>query len=266
MSRRFPHVTWRFPAAGKEKRILREAIAEVESWPEARRRRRGYVVAGEGWHEGVIGIVASRLVERYNRPVVMIAGTTAARQGSGRSVPAFDLHAGLGACAAHLERFGGHRAAAGLTIAGDRVETFAIAFAAHADQVLDRGRFAAGDPVDAIVPGSKLNLDLCAELGRLAPFGLGNPGVLLLVDGCELADLFSTVGDGKHLRFRVRQRGRDSGLAIAFGMGGQLDRFRRDDRYDVAFRLQENQWNGVSSPQLVVRRVFERGRGVRRAA
>ena len=103
-----------------EERILREAIAEVESWPEARRRRRGYVVAGEGWHEGVIGIVASRLVERYNRPVVMIAGTDGDWKGSGRSVPAFDLHAGLGACAGHLERFGGHRAAAGLTIAGDR--------------------------------------------------------------------------------------------------------------------------------------------------
>ena len=239
-----------------EERILREAVAEVESWPEARRRRRGYVVAGDGWHEGVIGIVASRLVERYNRPVVMIAGTDGDWKGSGRSVPAFDLHAGLGACAAHLERFGGHRAAAGLTIAGDRVETFAAAFAAHADQVLTEDDLRPVTRVDAIVPGSKLNLELCSELGRLAPFGLGNPGVVLLVDGCELADL-STVGDGKHLRFRVRQRGRDSGSAIAFGMGGQLDRFRREGRYDVAFRLQENQWNGVSSPQLVVRRVFD---------
>ena len=239
-----------------EERILREAIAQVESWPEARRRRRGYVVAGEGWHEGVIGIVASRLVERYNRPVVMIAGTDGDWKGSGRSVPAFDLHAGLGACAVHLERFGGHRAAAGLTIAGDRVETFAAAFAAHADQALTEEDLRPMTRVDAIVPGSKLNLDLCTELARLAPFGLGNPGVLLLVDGCELADL-STVGDGKHLRFRVRQRGRDSGSAIAFGMGGQLDRFRREERYDVAFRLQENRWNGVSSPQLVVRRVFD---------
>ncbi len=239
-----------------EERILREAIAEVESWPEARRRRRGYVVSGEGWHEGVIGIVASRLVERYNRPVVMIAGTDGDWKGSGRSVPAFDLHAGLGACAAHLERFGGHRAAAGLTIAGDRVETFAAAFAAHADQVLSEDDLRPVTRVDAIVPGSSLNLDLCSELGRLAPFGLGNPGVLLLVDGCELADL-TTVGDGKHLRFRVRQRGRDSGSAIAFGMGSQLDRFRREGRYDVAFRLQENRWNGVSSPQLVVRRIFD---------
>jgi single-stranded-DNA-specific exonuclease len=239
-----------------EERILREAVDQVESWPEARRRRHGYVVAGEGWHEGVIGIVASRLVEKYNRPVVMIAGTDGEWKGSGRSVPAFDLHGGLGACSAHLERFGGHRAAAGLTIAPERVETFAAAFAAHADEVLTEEDLRPVTRVDAIVPGAKLNLDLCSELGRLAPFGIGNPGITLLVDSCEIADA-STVGDGKHLRFRVRQHGRDSGQAIAFGLGSQLDRFRREERYDVAFRLQENRWNGVVSPQLVVRRVFD---------
>jgi hypothetical protein len=80
--------------------------------------------------------------------------------------------------------------------------------------------------------------------------------VTLLVDDCEVADV-ATVGDGKHLRFRVRQRGRDAGSAIAFGLGAQLDRFRRDQRYDVAFRLQENRWNGTVAPQLVVRRVFD---------
>jgi single-stranded-DNA-specific exonuclease len=239
-----------------EERILREAVDQVESWPESRRRRRGYVVAGEGWHEGVIGIVASRLVEKYNRPVVMIAGTDGEWKGSGRSVPAFDLHGGLGSCAAFLERFGGHRAAAGLTIAPERVETFAAAFAAHADEVLTEDDLRPVTRVDAIVPGAKLNLALTEELKRMAPFGIGNPGVMLLVDGCEIADA-STVGDGKHLRFRVRQHGRDSGQAIAFGLGGQLDRFRRDARYDVAFRLQENRWNGVVSPQLVVRRVFD---------
>ena len=243
-----------------EERILRQAVDEVESWPEERRRRRGYVVAGEGWHEGVIGIVASRLVERYNRPVVMIAGTDGEWKGSGRSVPAFDLHAGLGACAMHLERFGGHRAAAGLSIAADRVEIFAAAFAAYADDALTEDDLRPVTRIDAIVPGAKLNLDLCAELARLAPFGIGNPGVTLLVDGCEIADP-STVGDGKHLRFRVRQRGRDAGQAIAFGLGSQLDRFRRDARYDVVFRLQENRWNGVVSPQLVVRRVFDAADG-----
>jgi hypothetical protein len=80
--------------------------------------------------------------------------------------------------------------------------------------------------------------------------------VTLLVDGCELTEL-GTVGEGKHLRFRVRQRGRDAGSAIAFGFGAQLDRFRRTGRYDVAFRLQENRWNGTVAPQLVVRRIFD---------
>jgi single-stranded-DNA-specific exonuclease len=239
-----------------EERIVREAVDQVESWPESRRRRRAYVVAGEGWHEGVIGIVASRLVERYNRPVVMIAGTDGDWKGSGRSVAAFDLHGGLAACSAHLERFGGHRAAAGLTIRRDSVETFAAAFAAHADALLTEDDLRPVTRIDAIVPGAKLNLDLCSELGRLAPFGLGNPGVMLLVDGCEIAEA-ATVGDGKHLRFRVRHRGRDAGQAIAFGLGAQLDRFRREVRYDVAFRLAENRWNGMVSPQLVVRRVFD---------
>jgi single-stranded-DNA-specific exonuclease len=243
-----------------EERISRDAIDQIESWPEARRARKGYVVAGEGWHEGVIGIVASRLVERYNRPVVMIAGTEGDWKGSGRSVPAFDLHGALAACAGHLERFGGHRAAAGLSIAAERVETFAAAFAAHADAVLSDDDLRPVTRIDAIVPGAKLGIDLCTELARLAPFGIGNPGVVLLVDGCELADL-NTVGDGKHLRFRVRQHGRDSGTAIAFGMGAQLDRFRSEGRYDVAFRLQENRWNGTVAPQLVVKRVFDAGDG-----
>jgi single-stranded-DNA-specific exonuclease len=243
-----------------EDRILREAVAQIEEWPEARRRRRGYVLAGETWHEGVIGIVASRLVERFNRPVVLVAGAEGDWKGSGRSIPAFDLHAALAACAGHLTRFGGHRAAAGLSVRPDQIDALASAFAEHADAQLSDDDLTPVTRVDAIVPGAKLTLDLAAELGRLAPFGLGNPGVTLLVDGCELADL-STVGEGKHLRFRVRQHGRDSGSAIAFGLGAQLDRFRREGRYDVAVRLQENRWNGVVSPQLVVRRIFDATEG-----
>jgi single-stranded-DNA-specific exonuclease len=113
-------------------------------------------------------------------------------------------------------------------------------------------------PVDAIVPRNvPLTLELAEELGQLAPFGLGNPGVTLLVPGCELRDL-STVGDGKHLRFRVRgENGRDAGSAIAFGQGSHLDRLRRIGRYDVVCRLEQNRWNGTVAPQLVVRRVLD---------
>ncbi|MEX0673958.1 MAG: single-stranded-DNA-specific exonuclease RecJ [Gaiellaceae bacterium] len=242
---------------GVEERIARDAVARVEEWPEAKQRRRGYVLADEAWHEGVIGIVASRLVERFHRPVVLIAGNEDGWKGSGRSIASFDLHAALGACSEHLERFGGHRAAAGLSIRPENVEAFAEAFARHADANVADEELQPVTLVDAVLPrGTKLTLELAAELARLAPFGLGNPEVTLLAAGAELADL-QTVGDGKHLRFRVRQEGDDAGGAIAFGFGGQLDRLRRPGRYDVAFRLQENRWNGTVAPQLMIRRVFD---------
>ena len=115
------------------------------------------------------------------------------------------------------------------------------------------------------MPASALTLDLAQELDRLAPFGLGNPDVTLLVASCEAVEP-GVVGDGKHLRFRVRQHGRDAGSAIAFGMGAQLDRLRADGRFDVAFRLKENRWNGTVAPQLVVRRLFDSPRPLRGAA
>jgi single-stranded-DNA-specific exonuclease len=241
-----------------EDRILREALAQVESWPESRRACRGYVLADAGWHEGVIGIVASRLVERFHRPVVLVAGGDDLWKGSGRSIGVFDLHAGLAACAEHLKRFGGHRAAAGLSIEPERVEAFADAFAAHAHGVLPEEALRPVAHVDAVLPrGCRLTLELCAELRRLAPFGLGNPPVALLAPGCELSDL-AAVGEGKHLRFRVRhETGQDAGSAIAFRLGPQLDRYRRVGRYDVVFRLEENHWNGTVAPQLVVQWIFD---------
>jgi single-stranded-DNA-specific exonuclease len=245
---------------GVEDRILREALAKVDEWPEAKQRRRGYVLADEGWHEGVIGIVASRLVERFHRPVVLIAGAGEEWKGSGRSTGPFDLHGGLAACVEHLERFGGHRAAAGLSIRPENVEAFATAFATHADAELTEDDLRVVTRVDAVVSGAELTLELCSELRRLAPFGLGNPGVTLLLPSCELGEL-APVGNGKHLRFRVRDRGRDAGNAIAFGLGAQLDRYRTQGRYDVLFRLDENHWNGTVAPQLVVRRVLDAPEG-----
>ncbi len=241
-----------------EERILRSAVKQIEEWPENKRRRHGYALADADWHEGVIGIVASRLVERYHRPVVLIAGGEDAWKGSGRSIGSFDLHEALAACSDRLLRWGGHRAAAGLSIDPSEVDAFASAFAEHADGMLSDEELAPVTPIDAIVPRkTSLTLELAQELAQLAPFGLGNPGVTLLAPACELRDL-GTVGDGKHLKFRVRgEGGSDAGSAIAFGLGSHLDRLRRDGRFDVVFRLEENRWNGTVAPQLVVRRVFD---------
>jgi single-stranded-DNA-specific exonuclease len=245
---------------GVEERILRDAIDKVEAASPNERAHRGYVLWNETWHEGVIGIVASRLVERYHRPVVLIARSGDGWKGSGRSIPDFDLHSGLAACGEHLERFGGHRAAAGLTIESDRLEAFAAAFARHADVELRDVDLRPLTTVDAIVPAGALTLELAQELDRLAPFGLGNPEPTLLVASVE-ATAASTVGEGKHLRFRVRQHGRDGGSAIAFGLGAQLDRLDAATRFDLAFRLKENRWNGTTAPQLVVRRLFDAAAG-----
>jgi single-stranded-DNA-specific exonuclease len=175
--------------------------------------------------------------------------------GSGRSIPAFDLHGALRECAEHLERWGGHRAAAGLSILPESLPAFREAFTAHADGALTVGDLVPRLAVDAVVDGRELTLDLCEELERLAPFGLGNPAVTLLAVGCELSEL-GAVGEGKHLRLAVTANGVRSG-AIAFGQGSRLDSYRRPVIWDVAFRLGANRWNGTVAPQLVVRRLLE---------
>ena len=238
-----------------EERILREAVAVVECWPAEQRRRRGYVLWGEDWHEGVIGIVASRLVERFHRPVVLIAGEgEAGRAPAARSRASTSTRASQPA-PTHLERFGGHRAAAGLTIRADELEAFAAAFAAHADAELAE---------DDLRPsrGSTRSSRLGAH-ARACPGARPARALRARQPRCDAArrrlrgGRAATVGEGKHLRFRVRQHGRDAGSAIAFGLGGQLERLRGDGRYDVAFRLKENRWNGTVAPQLVVRRLFD---------
>jgi single-stranded-DNA-specific exonuclease len=205
---------------------------------------------------GVIGIVASRLAERFHRPIVLVTGSDDVWRGSGRSIPGFDLHGALSACSEHLSRFGGHRAAAGLSIDPACIPAFAEAFAAHADENLEEADLHPVTVVEAVVSAEDLTLGLAEELERLAPFGLGNPEVTLLVPGTQPVAP-ATVGDGKHLRFRVRQNGRDAGSAIAFGQGSQLDRLRAEGLFDIACRLQENRWNGTVAPQLVVRRLFD---------
>lgn len=229
-----------------EQRILFEAEAQLrELGPQS-----GYVIAGEGWHHGVIGIVAARLVERHHRPVVLIALGGETGRGSGRSIPSFDLLAGLQACEAHLSRYGGHRAAAGLEIDRGAVQAMAAAFAAHAAACLSDEDLMPVERVDAIVSGPQLGLELAEELARLAPFGRGNPSVSLMVRECEIVDL-KPMGEGKHARFRLSSAGAHA-KAVAFGVNGSL-RAHEGARLDATFKLEVNEWRGVTEPRLVLR-------------
>ena len=215
--------------------------------------RAAYVLAEDGWHPGVIGIVASRLVESSGRPVVLIALDGHTGRASGRSVDGFDLLAGLSACEEHLLRYGGHRAAAGLEIERGSVAAFADALCARAERVLAPQDLLAVERVDALVEGGELGMTLAEELSRLAPFGRGNPGVSLMVADAAFADV-RPMGEGKHVRFTVESRGARA-RAVAFGTGGRLPvpLDGPPGSIQATFTLEVNEWNGVSEPRLVLR-------------
>jgi len=237
-------------ANAERRHVERRICFEAEALLALQGERSCYVLAGEGWHPGVIGIVASRLVERHRRPVVMIALDGDTGRGSGRSIEAFDLLGGLSACAQHLLGHGGHRAAAGLEIERGRVEQFAAALCDHAERVLEPDDMVAVERVDAVVGGDELGMTLAEELQSLAPFGRGNPGVSLLVADATFRD-GRPMGEGKHVRFTVESRGARA-RAVAFGTGGRLP---VDDGApaEATFTLEINEWKGVSEPRLVLR-------------
>ncbi len=239
-------------AANGERRQVEQRIRqEAEAQLTAQGERAAHVLVGEGWHPGVIGIVASRLVEQSGRPVVMIALEGERGRASGRSVESFDLLAGLSACAPLLERFGGHRAAAGLEIERANVEAFAAALDAHAAGVLGSQEQLVLERVDAIVAGADLDMALAEELQQLAPFGRGNPTVSLMVADALFSDARG-MGEGKHVRFTVSSRGARS-RAVAFGGGARLP-VAEGVPAEATFTLEVNEWNGVSEPRLVLRR------------
>jgi single-stranded-DNA-specific exonuclease len=233
-----------------EREVDAAAEAVLRELPEDLKEARGLVLAGEDWHPGVVGIVASRLVERHHRPVVVISlDEDGNGRGSGRSIPGFDLLAALEACAGHLEGFGGHRAAAGLQIKAENVEAFQRAFAAHANEVLSEDDLLRTEKVDAMVGGVGLGLELAEELRQLAPFGMGNPGVRLLVPAARVSDVRS-MGEGKHARFSLHS-GSHRALGVAFGRAslGVED----EDLLDASVRLEVNHWNGSVEPRVVLR-------------
>lgn len=229
-----------------ETRILFEAEAQVREAGE----RPAYVLAGEGWHPGVIGIVASRIAERHHRPAVLVALDGDEGTGSGRSIPGFDLLGGLDAAAEHLRRHGGHRAAAGCTVAREALDAFRAAFEAHAAAILEPGDLVPRERADAVVSGDDLGLELAEELARLGPFGTANPEVSLLVPAARLEDP-RPMGEGRHVRFTVRSGGRTA-RAVGFGTGGRIP-CETSGPVDATFTLEVNEWNGAVEPRLVLR-------------
>jgi single-stranded-DNA-specific exonuclease len=239
--------------------ILIEAEAQLASAP-GRLADPVHVLAGEGWHPGVVGIVASRLVERHHRPFVLIGLDGAGRgRGSARSIAPYDLHAGLASAAGHLARFGGHRMAAGLELTEENLAPFRAALLAHARSALRPEDLVRTEHVDAIVPGDAVCLELAEQLQAMRPFGMGNPAVRLLLPGAQLAEL-RPMGEGKHARFTIASAGVRA-RAVAFGVGDSLSEAigagepDAAPRHDITARLEINEWGGAVEPRLVVNAV-----------
>jgi single-stranded-DNA-specific exonuclease len=226
-----------------DREILDQALEELTGYDPA--RDRGVVLAREGWHPGVIGIVASRVVERIHRPTVLIAvpGGGGLARGSARSIPGFDLLDAVRSAGEHLERFGGHRAAAGFDIRPDRIEAFRKAFAASARERLPDAP-APELRIDLEIPLADATSDLVRFLGYFGPFGPGNPAPVFVLRRVR-ADRVKAVGsEGSHLRLRLRDGDATLG-AIGFRMAESHGPLARSgEPLDAAAHLQEDRWNG----------------------
>ena len=205
----------------------------------------GIVLAEEGWHPGVIGIVASRIVEEFGRPTVLVALDGPHGKGSGRSIPAFDLHAGLSKCRDVLARFGGHRSAAGVTVARDRVPEFAERFNAVAREQLTPDDLVPELRTDLEVSLGELNLQLESLLRHIEPCGVGNPSPVLVARHVTVAMPPRVVGrEQEHLKLRLTDASGAQIEALGWGMSSRAGEVEQGATLDVAFRLESDEWNG----------------------
>ena len=225
----------------------------AEAAAAAQAHRAAIVVAGEGWHPGVVGIVASRLVERWRRPCVVIAMDGDSGRGSGRSVSAYDLHSGLGACSEHLARFGGHRMAAGVELDARAIDAFRRALSAHAAAALSPDDLIPVEHVDAVVPGGDLGLDLAEDLELLRPFGMGNPQPTLLVPAARFERVTPMGEEKEHSRFTLATAGGARSRGVAFRSPPRDLAPAQEQAHDIALRLERNRWNGIVEPRVILR-------------
>jgi single-stranded-DNA-specific exonuclease len=206
----------------------------------------GVVLSAPGWHPGVIGIVASRVVEQIHRPVILISEDpeTGRGRGSARSIPAFDLFAGVHACAQLLERYGGHRQAAGLDIRLERIGELRAQFNAHARSMLQPADLMPEVRVDVEVSLHEMTSALCRLMRHCGPFGIGNPQPVFAARGVTIDGFPKEVGSGQHVKLLLAQ-GAARLPAIGFRMAERLrDINMTAGPLDVAFQLQEDRWNG----------------------
>ncbi len=236
-----------------ERRITRQALDFVRENRLDSDAHRGIVVAQEGWHAGVIGIVAARIVDAFYRPAVVISLTDGKGQGSARSINNFNIVDAFTQCDAHLNTYGGHAMAAGLKIDSENVPAFAEQFNEIANNTLTAKDLTPALRIDAEVDLQELDLPTVETIVNLGPFGAGNPKPRLATDWLELVDEPRTVGKtGSHLSASFRNNGAVL-KAIAFGQSDHLEPLKKHRRCKIAFEPIINDFNGRRSVEMQVK-------------
>jgi len=255
-ARRIADELWTLNAERREveQAITAEAIAQIEASPPEIRDANAILAIGDGWHEGVVGIVASRLVDHFDRPALVLARDDEGAKGSGRSLPGLDLHDLLGRASGRLTRWGGHAGAVGLQLPADQIAAFRdefLAAAAALGPVLERARVRT---VDAVVGARELTLETAEAFDALAPYGRGNPQPRLLMPACTAESAGLMGKGGRHLNVRLHCGGAHL-RAVGFGHGHRLDDLADGERVDVHVALGIERYQGLVGPRVSIDRL-----------
>ncbi len=234
-----------------EQKIFQEAVELIDSDPNFEQKK-VIVLAKEGWHHGVIGIVASRICEKYYRPCILISHENGVGKGSGRSIAGFNLFDALTVCKDQLTNFGGHAMAAGLGLNIADLEAFTAKINNYAKDRLTPEDMQRHINIDCMLCPEDVSIRSIALLSRLEPFGMGNEKPVFSLCGLTVQNIGVMGIDNKHLRLRLTANGRQFS-AVGFGMGGLIQNFRQGDRLDAAFTMEINSYQGNEQAQLLLK-------------
>ncbi len=235
-----------------DKTITQEALQQIITNNE--QERFTTVVYDENWHKGVIGIVASRLIETYYRPTLVFTKSGEKLAASARSVKDFDVYEALEACKEHIEQFGGHKYAAGLTLFEKDFEAFKARFEEVVSTSIDPKLLTREIKIDATITLSEITPKLHRIIRQFAPFGPGNMPPVFMAENLQDTGYGKPVGEeGKHLRFTATQHGEGKIVGIGFNLGEKYDLIKDKKPFKAVFTIDENEWNGTKSLQLKVK-------------
>jgi single-stranded-DNA-specific exonuclease len=239
-----------------DQRITDEALQQIEN----NKEHIGFttVVYQETWHKGVIGIVASRLIETYYRPTLVFTKSGDKLAASARSVSGFDVYNALEACSEHIEQFGGHKYAAGLTLKEENYEAFKQAFEDEVSRTIDKHLLVPEIKVDMQIDLLNVNDKLWRIISQFAPFGPGNMNPIFMTENLNDTGYGKCVGENdKHLRMTVTQTGREKIVCIGFNLGDKLSIIENKKPFKAVYSIDENHWQGNVSLQLKIRDIKE---------